>query len=68
MKFKYEDCVTEVINLRPPGGQHVGTAPTGIKVTHIPTGLYAYCDSARSQHKNRDIAFQMVEYGVACIE
>ena len=45
---------------RAMGGQHVGTGPNGVKVTHLPTGLVACCDIARSQHINRLIAAYMI--------
>ena len=32
------DLKVEVLRKRPPGGQHVGV-DTGIRVTHIPSGL-----------------------------
>ena len=47
-----------------PGGQHVGCGPCGVRVTHIPSGLQAFCDAERSQHRNRAIAFAMLEGGV----
>lgn len=59
-----EDFLIESIDLRPKGGQHVSTGPTGVKITHLPTGLYAYCDCQRSQHKNREVAMQMIEWGL----
>lgn len=60
-----EDFQTDDIAQRGAGGQQVGLTRSVIKVTHIPTGLYAVCGSERSQHKNRTIARAMVEYGLA---
>ena len=53
--------------LRPPnpGGQHTGMMCCGVKVTHAPTGLSATCAAERSQLKNRDVCFAMLEYGLA---
>lgn len=59
------DLKIEVINPRPPGGQHVGVEPQYVKITHKPTGLYAACIYERSQHKNKVIAERMLEYGLA---
>lgn len=43
------------------GGQHVGTGPSGVKITHIPSGIEACVDIGRSQHVNRLIAMEMIE-------
>jgi protein subunit release factor A len=43
------------------GGQHVGTGPSGVKVTHVPSGIEAFVDIGRSQHTNRLIAVEMIE-------
>jgi protein subunit release factor A len=45
------------------GGQYVGTEINPIQVTHKPSGITATCGTERSQHKNRIIALEMVEYG-----
>lgn len=42
------------------GGQHVGSGPCGVKITHIPSGIEAACDIGRSQHVNRMIAMDMI--------
>jgi protein subunit release factor A len=47
------------------GGQTVGSGPTGVKVTHNPTGIFAMCDGHRSQHKNKQTALAMIEYGLS---
>lgn len=41
------------------GGQHVGM-PSGVQVTHIPSGVKAYVDIGRSQHANKIIAMDMI--------
>lgn len=41
------------------GGQTVGTH-TGVRVTHIPTGIQAIVDCHRSQHRNKNIATDMI--------
>jgi protein subunit release factor A len=43
------------------GGQHVGTGASGVKVTHIPSGIEACVEIGRSQHINRLIAVEMIE-------
>ena len=52
------------IEIWPPregrGGQHVGGGPHGVKVTHLPTGIQAFVDICRSQHRNRTIACDMI--------
>lgn len=42
------------------GGQHVGTGPSGVKVTHLPTGIEACVEISRSQFDNRSIAMDMI--------
>ena len=46
------------------GGQHVGTGPGGVKVTHVPSGIEACVSIGRSQHTNREIAINMIEAAV----
>lgn len=63
MDIDPKDLKVEAIRRRPPGGQHVGTE-SGIRVTHIPSGLVAEADTERSQHRNRDIALEMILGGL----
>ena len=68
--MRIEDLKIEAVNpdeaagrLR-RGGQTVGIIATGVKVTHIPTELSAYCCTERSQMKNKKIALAMLEWGL----
>jgi len=47
-----------------PGGQHVGSGPSGVKITHISSGIEAAVDIGRSQHINRLIAIEMIEAAI----
>ena len=40
------------------GGQHVNKTESGVRFTHLPTGVVAESTDGRSQHKNREIALQ----------
>ncbi len=52
------DCDIEFVIAGGPGGQHRNKVETGVRLTHRPTGLTVTATERRSQHANREAAFE----------
>ncbi|NKC34438.1 peptide chain release factor 2 [Falsiroseomonas selenitidurans] len=55
------DLKTDTFRASGAGGQHVNKTESGVRFTHIPTGVVAASTQDRSQHKNRAIAMEMLK-------
>jgi peptide chain release factor 1 len=56
---------TDVMRARGAGGQHVNTTDSAIRLTHLPTNTVVSMQDSRSQHKNREKAWQLLRSKLA---
>ena len=50
------ECRVETFRSGGPGGQHQNKTESGVRLTHLPTGISVIARDSRSQHRNRQIA------------
>ena len=56
--IRKDDLKVDTFRAQGAGGQHVNKTESGVRFTHLPTGIVAESTDSRSQHKNREIALQ----------
>jgi peptide chain release factor 1 len=59
------DVRTDVYRSRGAGGQHVNTTDSAVRLTHVPTNTVVSMQDSRSQHKNREKAWQLLRSKMA---
>ncbi|MFQ5745867.1 MAG: peptide chain release factor-like protein [Gemmatimonadota bacterium] len=52
------ECRVETFRAGGPGGQHQNKTESGVRLTHLPTGISATARESRSQHRNRKVALE----------
>src|SRR6202165_1827081 len=55
------DCDVEFFVASGPGGQHRNKVETGVRLIHRPSGISVTATERRSQHANREAAFERME-------
>ena len=59
--LKDDELKRDVFRCGGPGGQHQNKTESGVRYTHLPTGVAAESRSERSQHKNDALALALLK-------
>jgi len=66
--IKDDDLKRETFRSGGPGGQHQNKTESGVRFTHLPTGIAAESRNERSQHKNAQVALALLKSKLFKIE
>ena len=61
MKWSEHDIKIDYYRGSGPGGQHRNTSETGVRITHLPTGIVVTATESRSRHANQQRAMARLE-------
>lgn len=65
MQWSEQDIRIDYFRGSGPGGQHRNTSETGVRITHLPTGIVVTATESRSRHQNLQRAMARLEEKLA---
>ena len=65
MQWREQDIRIDFFRGSGPGGQHRNTSETGVRITHLPTGVVVTATESRSRHQNLQRAMVRLEEKLA---
>jgi peptide chain release factor 2 len=66
--LKDDELKRDVFRCGGPGGQHQNKTESGVRYTHLPSGVAAESRSERSQHKNDALAYNLLKAKLVRLE